>query len=161
MIETSARPARSLKQAISRRLPKRRDDSGLTTLEWLLIVAAVAGLAALAVVLVQNVVSETSEQIAGSSARETAARIAGLAVQDDAKLYDSSKDRFDTWNAWESYHTSKCNRISVTYADAGVTAAPTFKKPLSKTDQTDIPLVTTAGTGSPATATPQASCAIN
>ena len=64
-----ARTVRKLKQAISRRLPQRRDDSGLTTLEWLLIVAAVAGLAALAVVLVQNVVSDTSEQIAGSSAR--------------------------------------------------------------------------------------------
>ena len=68
-----ARTVRKLKQAISRRLPQRRDDSGLTTLEWLLIVAAVAGLAALAVVLVQNVVSDTSEQIAGSSARKTAA----------------------------------------------------------------------------------------
>ena len=41
-----ARTVRKLKQAISRRLPQRRDDSGLTTLEWLLIVAAVAGLAA-------------------------------------------------------------------------------------------------------------------
>ena len=42
-----ARTVRKLKEAISRRLPQRRDDSGLTTLEWLLIVAAVAGLAAL------------------------------------------------------------------------------------------------------------------
>ena len=56
-----ARTVRKLKQAISGRLPQRRDDSGLTTLEWLLIVAAVAGLAALAVVLVQNVVSDTSQ----------------------------------------------------------------------------------------------------
>ena len=47
-----ARTVRKLKQAISRRLPQRRGDSGLTTLEWLLIVAAVAGMAALAVVLV-------------------------------------------------------------------------------------------------------------
>ena len=75
-----ARPVRKLKQAISRRLPQRRDDSGLTTLEWLLIVAAVAGLAALAVVLVQNVVGETSEQIAGSSARKTAAQIAASEI---------------------------------------------------------------------------------
>ena len=51
----------------------RADESGLTTLEWLLIVAAVAGLAALAVVLVQNVVDETAEQISGSSARGQAA----------------------------------------------------------------------------------------
>ena len=70
-----ARTVRKLKQAISSRLPQPRDDSGLTTLEWLLIVAAVAGLAALAVVLVQRVVSDTSEQIAGSSARLTAAKV--------------------------------------------------------------------------------------
>ena len=77
MTTSLARTVRKLKAAISRRLPQRRDDSGLTTLEWLLIVAAVAGLAALAVVLVQNVVSDTSEQIAGSSARATAAKVAG------------------------------------------------------------------------------------
>ena len=66
MTETLTRPARSLKKALDRQLPKRRDESGLTTLEWLLIVAAVAGLAALAVVLVTNVVSNTSEDIRGS-----------------------------------------------------------------------------------------------
>ena len=80
-----ARTVRKLKEAISRRLPQRRDDSGLTTLEWLLIVAAVAGLAALAVVLVQNVVSDTSEQIAGSSARKTAAQVAASTVEEEAK----------------------------------------------------------------------------
>ena len=80
-----ARTVRKLKEAISRRLPQRRDDSGLTTLEWLLIVAAVAGLAALAVVLVQNVVSDTSEQIAGSSARKTAAEIAAQKITSDAR----------------------------------------------------------------------------
>ena len=43
---------------------KRRDEAGLTTLEWLLIVAAVAGLAALAVVLVRTWSGDTSDQIA-------------------------------------------------------------------------------------------------
>ena len=76
MIIPLARTVRKLKQAISRRLPQRRDDSGLTTLEWLLIVAAVAGMAALAVVLVTRVVSDTSDQIAGQSARKTAAELA-------------------------------------------------------------------------------------
>ena len=62
----------------------RRNESGLTTLEWLLIVAAVAGLAALAVVLVTNVVNDTSQQISGSSARETAAKTAAAEVTDAA-----------------------------------------------------------------------------
>ena len=58
----------------------RRGEDGLTTLEWLLIVAAVAGLAALAVVLVTNVVDQTAEQIGGSSARKTAAEIAAVQI---------------------------------------------------------------------------------
>ena len=53
-----------------------RGDAGLTTLEWLLVVAAVAGLAALAVVLVQNVVGGTAEQIDSNEARQTAADLA-------------------------------------------------------------------------------------
>ena len=78
---------------------KRRDDSGLTTLEWLLIVAAVAGLAALAVVLVQNVVSDTSEQIAGSSARKTAAQVAAA-------------------RQWRRKRRSRRSLSSTSYADA-------------------------------------------
>ena len=71
-------------QCASGRRGARTDERGLTTLEWLLIVAAVAGLAALAVVLVQNVVGDTSEQIAGSSARETAAKIAATTIVEEA-----------------------------------------------------------------------------
>ena len=128
-----ARTVRKLKQAISGRLPKRRDDSGLTTLEWLLIVAAVAGLAALAVVLVQNVVSDTSEQIAGSSARATAAKVAGLAVQEEARNVDGDSKRYSSFATWAVYYRNKCNRVTVVYADAGVTAAPVFTAPAGAT----------------------------
>ena len=89
--------------ATPRRAPG-RNDRGLTTLEWLLIVAAVAGLAALAVVLVQNVVDETAEQISGGSARLTAARVAADAINSDS---DSDEDR-----------GAKCNRLQITYGDA-------------------------------------------
>ena len=116
------------KQAISRRLPKRRDDSGLTTLEWLLIVAAVAGLAALAVVLVQNVVSDTSEQIAGSSARKTAARVAAAEITDKARAANitaattgsqAEKTAADTAAAIElnSDFKSSCKRLAITFGD--------------------------------------------
>lgn len=103
-----ARMRRKLTQTISRRLPERyrRDDSGLTTLEWLLIVAAVAGLAALAVVLVTNVVSTTSEQIAGQSARLTAAEVAAQSIVDDTDLDDDEAEE-------------RCNRLPVTYTDVG------------------------------------------
>ena len=126
MITPLARTVRKPKQAIGRRLPSRRDDSGLTTLEWLLIVAAVAGLAALAVVLVQNVIGETSEQIAGSSARKTAAQVAGLSVEEEARSIDVGGTKYDDWAGWAIYYTNKCNRVKIVYADAGVEATPTF-----------------------------------
>ena len=121
------RTVRKLKQAISGRLPQRRDDSGLTTLEWLLIVAAVAGLAALAVVLVQNVVSETSEQIAGSSARETAAKIAAVSIMEDSDRDDDDQpEGAKTMAEWKDYYTNRCRRLEITYGDAGVTVTPRF-----------------------------------
>ncbi|MDE0493441.1 MAG: hypothetical protein OXH54_05860 [Acidimicrobiaceae bacterium] len=124
MTKTFTRPARSLKQALARQLPKRRDDSGLTTLEWLLIVAAVAGLAALAVVLVTNVVGDTSEQISGSSARRVAAEVAASAVVEAAKTADVADTDHDTWAEWDNYFTTRCERVRITFSDAvtGVTA---------------------------------------
>ena len=78
----NTRRAATADPATPRRAPG-RNDRGLTTLEWLLIVAAVAGLAALAVVLVQNVVDETAEQITNSSARLTAAQVAAAEINAD------------------------------------------------------------------------------
>jgi Flp pilus assembly pilin Flp len=110
-----ARTCRKLKQKLCRRLPERyrRDDSGLTTLEWLLIVAAVAGLAALAVVLVTNVVSDTSEQISGRSARETAVRVAAQSIQDQHIAGELTNKRAE----------ERCERLPITYSDiVGMTA---------------------------------------
>ena len=78
-------PQRRSAKAVRLRRSRRRDDErGLTTLEWLLIVAAVAGLAALAVVVVQGVVTDTSDQIAGSGARITTAKIEAEKITSDA-----------------------------------------------------------------------------
>ena len=109
---------------------RRRDDRGLTTLEWLLIVAAVAGLAALAVVLVQNVVDDTAEQIAGSSARLTAANVAAAALTDDfAAVYTDNKtlldaksgtgyaDVYKLWQDAADKAASACRRLNITYSD--------------------------------------------
>ena len=111
-----------------RRWPERRaDESGLTTLEWLLIVAAVAGLAALAVVLVQNVVGETSEQIAGSSARQTAATIAADQIIRDANRSGADQpNSANTWEEWEKHYSSRCERLAITYGDAGITVQASF-----------------------------------
>ena len=74
----------------------RRSEAGLTTLEWLLVVAAVAGLA---VVLVQNVVGDTAEQVASNDARQTAAVPATM----DARVPSSNHDwyhLYDTDDGW-------------------------------------------------------------
>ena len=124
---TPTRRTRSLKQATATRRPRRRDDRGLTTLEWLLIVAAVAGLAALAVVLVQNVVGDTSEQIAGSSARKTAAQIAGSEIMLDAeRALQNQPDQADTADEWASFYRGKCDRLKITYGDADIAVTAQF-----------------------------------
>ena len=109
-----------------------RAERGLTTLEWLLIVAAVAGLAALAVVLVQNVVDETAEEITGNNARVTAAQVAAARITSDARamLPKSSEsvesptntNRSNAQNAVNDEFASKCNRLAITYSDAEVKA---------------------------------------
>ena len=97
---------------------RRRDDSGLTTLEWLLIVAAVAGLAALAVVLVTNVVGDTSEQISGQSARLTAARVAADELTTKARGEDPiADDDDDAADARNSKYKSDCNELKIIYGD--------------------------------------------
>ena len=122
MIRTTKRPVRPMWTAMRKRShSSRSDERGLTTLEWLLIVAAVAGLAALAVVLVSSVVSETSEQIAGSSARLTAAKLAGRQITNDARLdvpdgLAADRDN-DIFLEHASDYKERCERIKIVYSD--------------------------------------------
>lgn len=121
----------------TRILPTRhasRDERGLTTLEWLLIVAAVAGLAALAVVLVQNVVDDTAEQLGGASARATAANVAADTVVREAKTAQPSDARFNTWQKWELYFTARCERLEILYSDTNLDVQPAFKRSIGKAD---------------------------
>ena len=97
---------------------RRRGDDGLTTLEWLLITAAVAGLAALAVVLVTAEVEDTAKRISNSEARVTAAIHTALAVETDAKA--ASAADFDLWADWERYFSQECSFIAILYSDAEV-----------------------------------------
>lgn len=134
----------------------RRDESGLTTLEWLLIVAAVAGLAALAVVLVQNVVDDTAEQLGGASARATAANVAADTVIREARTASPSDARFNTWQRWELYFTARCERLEILYSDTNLDVEAVFNGPTDKGDDvtpTDAELSQSddlkAGTGKP------------
>ncbi|WP_419839558.1 hypothetical protein [Candidatus Poriferisodalis sp.] len=143
----------------TRRTPS-RDQAGLTTLEWLLIVAAVAGLAALAVVLVQNVVDDTAEQLGGSSARATAANVAADTVIREARTASPDDARYNTWQRWELYFTARCERLEILYSDTNLDVEAIFKKPTGATDATQ-PTTTElnkADIKAPASGKPQAFC---
>lgn len=126
---------------IRKRTSTHRGERGLTTLEWLLIVAAVAGLAALAVVLVQNVVDDTAEEISGNNARVTAARVAADRINSDAideivttATTDGSTPPKYTATGLANINSefnSKCARLSITYSDAEVEGSWTLVKPPS------------------------------
>lgn len=138
----------------------RHDERGLTTLEWLLIVAAVAGLAALAVVLVQNVVDDTAEQLGGASARETAANVAADTVIREAKTAQPSDARFNTWRKWELYFTARCERLEILYSDTNLDVQATFERPTGKKDddQPTSEQLNAADDKAATTTKPQANC---
>ena len=97
-------------------------NSGLTTLEWLLVVAAVAGLAAVAVVLVQRVVGDTAEQIESHSARQEAAELATLELTQRwlAKTPDSQPDADDI----NRDYSQKCRTLGIIYGDIDLNPQP-------------------------------------
>ena len=113
---------------------RRRPENGLAALEWLLIVAAVAGLAALAVVLAQRVIDDTAEEIATSNARLTAAMIAAEQVETDARAAVASDNRTATWARWENHFASRCRRLAITYADVGAETDAAFARPSGASD---------------------------
>ena len=49
------------------RLPTEKDERGLSTLEWILLVAAVGGLATMGVFIVRNATDATSDQVDGET----------------------------------------------------------------------------------------------
>ena len=104
--------------SLPRRGGRRCGDHGLTTLEWLLITAAVAGLAALAVVLVQAYVEDTGDRIANPDPRVTSVIHSAFTVETDAKA--ASANDFSLWADWESRFTQRCSLIAVLYSDTEV-----------------------------------------
>ena len=99
----------------------RRGEAGLTTLEWLLVVAAVAGLAALAVVLVQNVVGDTAEQVASNDARQTAA---DLAVTELRRRWRAETPTASNIEEINRLYAARCRQLGIIYADISLRVQP-------------------------------------
>jgi hypothetical protein len=95
-----------------------RDERGLTTLEWLLIVAAIAGLAALAVVLVTKVVGDTAEQVGSLSPRLAAARLQAHDIEVEAsQLPLSDFPSRAAYNEIRRKYKRKCEQLGILYRD--------------------------------------------
>ena len=133
------------------------------TLEWLLIVAALAGLAALAVVLVQHVVDDTAEQVGASSARRTAAAVAALEVERQARAATTANPRTATWAHWESYFSARCARLAILYRDAAVEVDAAFAWPTAAAgaDPISEAVLVSATEADPTGSTPQVRCNVD
>ena len=91
----------------------------------LLIVATAAGLAVVTCVSIQRASEAPYLPLRVGSARE--AQVAAAEIDAEAISAVSIADpRWNTWDKWQQYFTAKCNRLNITYADAGVTATPTY-----------------------------------
>ena len=86
------------------------------------MVAAVAGLAAVGVVVVQNVVGGTAEQVASSSARQTAADLAVTELQQrwraEVPASPSDRDRINR------LYAVRCRQLGIIYADISLSVEP-------------------------------------
>ncbi len=132
-------------------------------LEWLLVVAALAVLAALAVVLVQHVVDDTAEQISASPARRTAAAVAALEVERQARAATTTNPRTATWAGWESYFSVRCARLTILYADAAVEVDAAFAWPTTAggTDPISEAVLVSATEADATGSTPQVRCNVD
>lgn len=90
-------------------------DAGLAVLGWLLVVAAVAGLAAVAVVLVQGAVDSSGERVASHSARQEAAEVAAVELMRRWRL-EAPQSAEDAERLNREFG-ARCHRIGILYAD--------------------------------------------
>ena len=138
------------------------DESGLTGPQWLLVVAAVAGLIALATVVAGNVVSGTSGAGVGGSTRASAAKAAAAAVVEEAKYPGALDDpRWDTWNDWERHFTAECDTIRLVFSDVVVRVISNFEAPpITVGAHPQAAELRKATTGSAVANAPQAQCEV-
>jgi type II secretory pathway pseudopilin PulG len=95
---------------------------GITTLEWLLVVAAVAGVAALAVVVVQNVVGDSAETVVSHSARQEAAELATMVLTERWQAQTPTSESYA--NQINRIYSGQCRRLGILYGDVDLIPDP-------------------------------------
>ncbi|MCY3786779.1 MAG: hypothetical protein OXG47_08665 [bacterium] len=126
----------------------RRDQRGAFAADWLLVIAAVAGLGGISAYLVEeNLESLTVEQSAQqrdttayldgglglNSEHRTIRRALATAEQivEEAVSADPDDPRFPTWRHWADHFDAKCRRLKLSYANMdGFTVTSLFLPPL-------------------------------
>ena len=89
--------------------------------------AAVAGLAALAVVIVQAYVEDTGDRISNPDPRMVAAMLAAEEIMSDADRDAAQQPAAaKTYGPWADYYTFKCEQLGIIYADAEIKMEPNF-----------------------------------
>ncbi|MCY3786695.1 MAG: hypothetical protein OXG47_08245 [bacterium] len=119
--------------------------------------AAVAGLAAITVVVVQDVTDETAERTRAQTARKVEATLAALKVEQDARAAATR-----TWSRWEDHFTATCRRIAILYSDTNIALDAAFARPTNQ-NPADAPtrtLLAAATENDPTPTSPQAKCNI-
>ncbi|MCY4174927.1 MAG: hypothetical protein OXD37_01135 [Acidimicrobiaceae bacterium] len=97
-----------------------RREAGLTSLEWLLIVAAVAGLAAVSVVIINNVIADTGERVRSGDPRQKAADLSVTSLAERwEKETPASQQEADDINR---RYRNRCLQLGVIYSDISLTA---------------------------------------
>ena len=92
-----------------------RNEAGLTTLGWLLVVASVAGLASVAVVLVQREVALSGGRVVSHSARQEAAELATAELV--RRWLGEAPGSAQEAERLNREFVARCRRIGILYAD--------------------------------------------
>ncbi len=101
------------------RRPGRRNERGIVTLEWLLLLSAVAALAGSALMILQRVLDDTAEVPPDPLVRIAQIETAAAIVADEAqKLYDDDPTAYDTQH--DAHMKDRCEDVFDKGVDSGI-----------------------------------------
>ena len=131
---------------------RRRNQRGLASHEWLLLIAAVAGFTALATfVLAETVDDAVARAGADDPARLASARRAAALVENEAKtITPGASDgtwRLHLWGEWEDHFRAKCLNIQNAFRSAAITVTAEFKRPTNRHRDHAMVQAVAVGTG--------------
>ncbi len=106
-----------------------RSERGLVTLEWLLIVGAIAGLAASSVLVVQRVLDDTTELPDDPLVRMLEADIAAAYIASDAQARFKEDSSSYTDTEFEARCTGLATTVFNDVVDSSIWERPTASEP--------------------------------